>query len=379
MIKQIRYTASGRLGLWDSLPQPEAFRSRLSRLLVANSHAVVEYDDSNPVETVNPGLAAVTAVCDKIIARGNPTWVAPDYEKLLLTETGEEFFKVRELADEPDVGFRFVGADLSAVSISELPDAALDLLDLPYSTDRSVPEQALPDEPRQLGSAEEEAFYSNLLAMLGPWAAGFIQRQALISDLVDGELPPGMMGNRVDFALQMSRVRWVFEVDGAQHAHERDQDARRDRTLQQAGWKVFRVPAATVRSNPIDWLTMILSRADGEEKRSLDAKNTWGSVSSALEHSPVHRAAWHTILMPLAVQRCLRGLLMLYRHGALDTNRAQRLLVVEEDAPAVVDAFHALLELWESIHALEPELGERPPRFSLDVIGPEGLSGGSGR
>ena len=145
------------------------------------------------------------------------------------------------------------------------------------------------------------------------------------------------MGNRVDFALQMSRVRWIFEVDGVQHANERDQDARRDRTLQRGGWKVFRVPAATVRSNAIDWLTEVLNRADIGERKSLDAKNTWGSVSSALEHSPIHRAAWHTILMPLAVQRCSRGLLMLYRYGALDAGRTQRLLVMEEDAPAVVD------------------------------------------
>ena len=253
-MKQIRYTASGQLGLWDFMPQPKTFRSQLRGLLAANSHAVVEYDDLNPVETVDPGLAAITAVCDKIIARGNPAWVAPDYEKLLLTGPGKEFFNVQELADGPDVGCRFVDTTLADGGVSELPDAALDL---PYSADCLLLEQALSDELRQLGSAEEETFYSCLVETLGPWATGFIQKQPLISDLVGGELPPGLMGSRVDFALQMSRVRWVFEVDGAQHIHERDQDARRDRTLQQAGWKVFRVPAATVHSNPIDWLTTI--------------------------------------------------------------------------------------------------------------------------
>ena len=256
-MKQIKYTASGQLGLWDSMPQAETFRSQLRGLLAANSHAVVEYDDLNPVETIDPGLAAITAVCDKIIARGNPAWIAPDYEKLLLTVPGEEFFNVQQLVDRPDVGFGFVDTALADGGASDLPDAALDLLDLPYSTDCSVSEQALSDELRQLGSAEEETLYSCLVETLGPWATGFIQRQPLISDLVDGELPPGLMGSRVDFAPQMSRVRWAFEVDGAQHVHERDQDARRDRTLQQAGWKVFRVPAATVRSNPFDWLTTI--------------------------------------------------------------------------------------------------------------------------
>ena len=375
-MNQIRYTASGRLALWNSLPQPEAFLTQLDRLLAANSHGVVEEDGLSRVENIEPGLAAITAVCDKIIARGNPAWVAPDYEKLLLTGPGEEFFNVQELVDGPDVGFSFVDTMLSDGGVSELPDAALDLLDLPYSADCLVAEQVLSDELRQLGSAEEETFYFCLVETLGPWATGFIQRQPLISDLVDGELPPGLMGSRVDFALQMSRVRWVFEVDGAQHVHERDQDARRDRTLQQAGWKVFRVPAATVRSNAIDWLAEVLNRADIGERKSLDAHDTWDSVTSVLEHSPVHRAAWHAILMPLAVQRCLRGLLMLYRHGALDASRTQRLLVVEEDAPAVVDAFRMLLELWESIHSLSPELGAAPPLFALDMIGPQALSDG---
>ena len=197
-MKQIRYTASGQLGLWASLPQLAIFRSQLRGLLAANSHAVVEYDDLNPVETIDPGLAAITAVCDKIIARGNPAWIAPDYEKLLLTGPSEEFFNVQELVDGPDVGFGFVDTTLADGGVSDLPDAALDLLDLPYSTDCSVSEQALSDELRQLGSAEEETFYSCLVETLGPWATGLIQRQSLISNPVDGELPPGLMGNRVD-------------------------------------------------------------------------------------------------------------------------------------------------------------------------------------
>ena len=49
-MKQIRYTASVQLGLWDSLPEPETFRSQLRGLLAANSHEVVEYGDLNPVE-----------------------------------------------------------------------------------------------------------------------------------------------------------------------------------------------------------------------------------------------------------------------------------------------------------------------------------------
>ena len=373
-MSRFRYTASGRLGFWDSLPRSDTFRSRLSSLLAANAHAVVESDVRDLVETNDSGLAAITAICDKIIARGNPALVAPGFENLLLSGPGSESFSVQELANGPDVGGTFLGSRLPEGSGNDLLDAALDLLDLLYRADVPVSEQVLSDELQQLCSDEEDSFYAGLVAAFGPWVAGFIQRQPLISDLVDVALPAGLTGNRVDFALQMSRLHWVFEIDGLQHADEREKDAWRDRTLRQAGWEVFRVQAATVRSDLDRWLREVLERAEDGESRSLEATNAWGSVESALKNSPVHRAAWHTVLMPLAVQRCLRGLLILYRYGALDAGRRQRLLVVEEDAPMVVDAFRSLLELWGLVHALSPGLSAPPPSVSLEVIGARALS-----
>ena len=77
--------------------------------------------------------------------------------------------------------------------------------------------------------------------------------------------------------------------------------------------------------------------------------------------------------MPLALQRCLRGLLKMYSCGALDAERPQRVLVVEEDAPVAADAFRLLLQLWSLVHRLSPQLGAPPPPVSLDVVGEEGL------
>ena len=92
-----------------------------------------------------------------------------------------------------------------------------------------------------------------------------------------------------------------------------------------------------------------------------------------LDQMRIHRAAWHLLLRPLAVQRCLRGLLLLFRWGGLDAARPQRVLIVEEDIPAAADAFQMLWELWNLTSTLQPEIGVGPPEFQLEVIGEKGL------
>ena len=372
---RLLHSASGRLGLWDSMPRSDDFRSRLERLLEAHSHAVIETDTPGFAETSTPAIAAIAGVCDKIVARGNPTLVDPDFEKRLLSTWGSEFFQSTALVDEDEIGVRFEDSRLPQGSSTELLNAARDLLDLPYRDEDAPPDQTLSVDLQRLCSIEEEWFYDSLVSHLGPWAAGFIQRQPLISDLVDGELPSELSGSRVDFVLQMSRVRWVMEIDGAQHLEpgERQRDELRDRTLKGAGWKVLRVPASTIRSGPGAWLKGSFDRADADESKSLGAAAKWRSVESATERSAVHRAAWHTVVLPLALQRCLRGLLKMYSCGALDAERHLRVLAIEEDAPVLADAFRLLLQLWSLVYRLAPQLGAPPPSVSLDVVGEKGL------
>ncbi len=87
-MNRLRYTASGRFGVWDSIDKTgmESWRSQLDELLKSNAHGVIESDNHDFTETDVPALAAITAVCDKIIARGNPTLVDPNWERTLLGE-----------------------------------------------------------------------------------------------------------------------------------------------------------------------------------------------------------------------------------------------------------------------------------------------------
>ena len=172
----------------------------------------------------------------------------------------------------------------------------------------------------------------------------------------------------MDFALQLSRMRWVIEIDGPGHKDEIEKDAWRDRTLRANGWNVSRVCAAKVHTDRHNWLRRVWANAESEERRSIEVGTEMRSVAAALEESLIHRAAWHLLLRPLAVQRCLRGLILLYRYGALDATRPQRILVVEEDMPAVIDACWMLQDLWKLTYALQPELNVPPPTICLDVI-----------
>ena len=174
---RLLYSASGRLGFWESMPKPDAFRSSLEQLLSAHSQAVIETDISELAETATPALAAIAAVCDKIVARGNPTLVDPDFEERLLSKQGAEFFQSTALVDEDDVGARFQGSRLPPGSAEGLLNAAQDLLDLPYRDGASLPGQALPADLQKLCSSEEGSFYNSLVSYLGQWTAGFIQSQ----------------------------------------------------------------------------------------------------------------------------------------------------------------------------------------------------------
>ncbi len=246
-MSRVPFTASGRLGIWDSVngPAMDNWLSKLYEVLQSNAHGVIESDVLDFTETADPALAASTAICDKIVARGNPTLVDPNWERLLLLGQGSEFL---QFGTRDDVNFLFEKSLLP-------PDSSFKLLD-----------------------ASEK----------------------------------------------------MLEVD------------RNDR------WR---------RQMPeVD--DVLLSHCAG---------------ASGSDELRIFHAAWHLLLRPLAVQRCLRGLLLMYRYGALDAARQQRILVVEEDLPAVGDAFETLWKIWDCTTTLQPEIGVGPPVTQLEVIGGKGL------
>ncbi len=362
---RLRYTASARLGLWDSVAgDRDEVLVPLARLLQDYAHAVLEADHLEFIPTDDADLASITAICDKLIVRGNPTLADFDFEKALLHGPCQPLIRAEQLLASASVGFRITGLQFPGTT-TDLLKAAEDLLELPFrerstNTSRSCP---LPFELLELSSQEEEIFLEKFVKAFGSGLGGLLHRQVLIGELVDGADPQLAQG-RVDFVFQARGVRWVIEVDGPQHdeAGQADLDNRRDALLKGHGWTVFRIPTAEVRNVSTSWF-----EARQHDLQQL-APSTYPSIVSAVAQSQVHAAAYYAILLPLATHRCLRGLLHLFSHELLDPHRPLRILVLEEDMPVCVEAFRQLVAIWGHLHTLAP--GTPPsPQLILDVIG----------
>ena len=372
-MNSIRYTASGRLSLWDTLPGPvDTFLDSLQQILTAHSSAVLESDLWEFIETDDPKIASITAICDKIITRGNPTLIDADFERALISDSISNFFRCEESDSDPDIGYKFKGSSLPN-NRSVLLDATIDLLDLPYRSGAKVTKPPLIPELQELTSNEESLFHDKLCALVSPELQHRIHRQVLIEDLVDLQsqiVPDHLKQNRVDFVLQTSRIRWVIEVDGSQHDEpgQIEKDKVRDRILRNAGWTVHRISTSTVHNELENWLDQLFSGADKNETKSLNVVSNFHSVKDAVRSSVMHNAAYYTVLIPHAVHRCLRCLLKLYFHGILSSDNHQRILVIEEDVPVVAEAMRMLIGLWRNLHVLSPST-LKPPVVRLDVIG----------
>ena len=326
---------------------------------------MIESDHIEFIPTDNPALASVTAICDKIIARGNPTVVDLDFEQTLLNGPCLPYFRVETPADGTIVGCRMSALQIPGTT-ADLITAAQELLYLPFrdNAGRGFASRPLPAELRELASPEEDMFLVQFRRAFGDRLSARLHRQILIRDLVDGP-DDELAQSRVDFAFQAGGTRWVFEVDGAQHNEpgQHDLDTKRDVRLTEHGWTVFRVTTTQVRQGLQAWF----QNRKRDLPRALLAPS-YDSVQSAIARSQLHAAAYFAILAPLATHRCLRGLLHLYSHEILDPNRDQRILILEEDIPVTVEAFRQLRAIWDHIHTLAPET-PAPPRLELDIIG----------
>ena len=365
----LRYTASARLGTWDFIQTEnrDEFLNSLARILQENAHAVLELASDQiefPPPTNDPSLASVTAICDKIVARGNPTLVDLDFESTLLKGRCRPRLNTEELTEGPSVGFRLSARNVPGTT-TDLLSAAEDLLFLPYRDSDEIVVPALPFELGNLTSEEEDIFLDRFRRELGSRFSAKLHRQVLIRDLVDchdfGGHAAELEQSRVDFVFQVGDIKWVIEIDGVQH-HEpgqRQQDERRDKLLRDSKWDIHRIPATEVRNGLDD-------RFERWKTTLLPAK--YESVQEAIKKSETHAAALNSILIPHAVQRCLRGLLLLYSHEVLNSARKQRIVIIEEDLPVAAEAFRILQAIWMNIHVLAPDVPPAP-ELELDVIG----------
>jgi ATP-dependent DNA helicase RecQ len=381
----IRYTASAKLGLWGHLPgfNPD-FSNRLNDLLKDYAHATIESDLINFIPTDDNPIAFIAAIIDKIIIRGNPTLVDYAFERELLTSSPLSFLKFIEDQSDPEKDILEPAREITLpFSPEELLTAAEDLLCLPFQSDAipCVNSQYLNDDMRSSSSTEEDLFVRKFNELFPKAFQHHLHRQVKIGELIykqDGDIIQG----RVDFAFQVGNIKWVIEIDGVQHLNDPAQqalDIKRDDLLREGGWKVYRIPASDVNewfeNNQFEPSTIKVMRNElaDAEKATFRSLKHFKSLMNAVKQSRLHHLAYHSILIPQATHRCLRGLVQLYYHEILNPNKKQRILIIEEDLPVTVAAFLILNRLWRHLHAISPKT-PAPPILSIDVIHTEPLT-----
>jgi ATP-dependent DNA helicase RecQ len=366
----LRYTTSARLGLWDSVPNGrQEFMAKLKFLLRSTAHATLECEHREFVATDDPDLASLLSIIDKLIARGNPTFVDWDFEKFLLFDQFIPYLKTNPLENSVSVGHQFE-SPVSESFLNEVLTAAGHLLCIPYSGDPAWHQQRqnMQADVSDLCSHEEELFLKGFCEVFSGALASRLRRQVLIKDLVTNA-NHSLGQNRVDFAIQLCECKWVFEIDGAQHSEpgQRQLDEERDSLLCSGGWQVHRISAGIVREHLHDWLQSFKTQLPEMAKEMLAAVMN-RNVMELADASPAYHTALTSILLPVAVHRCLRGLIQLFQYQMIPLRSEVSLLVIEEDLPVVAEAFYQLATLWWHLRVMCPGVPVMPV-INLDLLG----------
>ena len=366
------FTASARFGIWDSWQVgSREFVQQLSAMLERQSNGCLEIDDPAPNETEDPSIQVLVAVLDKIVARGNPTLSSLDFEERALSSQKTDDFRFRDLRDKTDG--RMLGYSVAHVPQNISPTGLLadlsQLFALPTSKDQAPANasSSLDEDISSIVSPEEDLFWQVFGRRYSSSLQTRLVRQVQIAHLVGKEVD-GLQENRVDFAMSISELPWVFEIDGDQHRDlaTQNQDRLRDEQLVGAGWKVFRILARQVRESLNEWFTEFEEGLSVEEWEMIEATRD-SSVEDFITQRPNAGLPYELVLRPHAVQKSVRGIIELMKLGLIAPGGTSRILCIEEDMPIFHEAMHQVLSMWANLKALSEEYPQEP-QISLSIL-----------
>lgn len=118
-------------------------------------------------------------------------------------------------------------------------------------------------------SKEEDIFYKDILPkLLGENYEQFVLPQVEISSLLPPNLKMDTKGHqRVDFAIFHPKLKEkiIIEIDGEQHKRHIDSDKKRDKSLEEYGYTVMRIPANEIRKRTDQLLSILSSKLSAIE------------------------------------------------------------------------------------------------------------------
>jgi ATP-dependent DNA helicase RecQ len=222
-------------------------------------------------------------------------------------------------------------------------------------------------------SPEEVTLMHQILPRaISPVVGQFCAPQQPLDQMLPREVAKNFSNQRVDFTLTTPNVQLVIEVDGAQHLESDNQahDRRRDAVLHQNGWTVVRIPTAKLHTRQLL-----------ERLRDLVAEDKFIGIAERIYSAPLWgtamgRVALCTVLIPYAIARLQRTLLLALSTGTLRLEQARwRLAIIERDLPcaalALVDfqehlrAFYRLLNIERELPIIELTVFATPEFSSI--------------
>lgn len=225
----------------------------------------------------------------------------------------------------------------------------------------------------KMDSKEEELFLDLLTKELGANAHQVLENQRPFSTLVGTAQAALFQDQRVDFCLETSSTKLIFEIEGDQHKvqHQQVLDKHRNDCLKTTGWNVVSISARDVRSGNIDSALQPIRNARSVD-RYLGAAGHELTSLLATEAGPI---ALQLVVTPFAIARIQWALIWAALNGQLDLEkRALQIAIIEEDIPC------GLLAVWDFLHSLRlllslADLEQNLPTIHLNIFRSEHFQG----
>ncbi|MCX7819853.1 MAG: RecQ family ATP-dependent DNA helicase [Kiritimatiellae bacterium] len=358
----LRYTASARLSAWSAVLEHDTeFAELLDAFLREHGHATLEADAPSGSRQ-DADVTALAAVLDKVVIRGHPTLVDFEFESGLLVSLAKS--KLLTVADPetPLTIERRITGKAFAAHWGHLIHAAAELSQLPLAAPEAGPHAVVLEGGDGDGACEETL--SHLVKLLrhhvgaGPehlWTN--VQVGDLVGERRQSPQTAVARQQQVQLAVHRGKVKWAIRLGRAS-----PEDGAADAVLKGEGWNVFQLPRESIRAGLAEWL------AERRREWTAQPQLQWPTISEAAAGSGMHVAAYLSVVIPQAVHRCLRGWIAMLLEGLIVPGRPQRVLLIEEDVPAAVEALRQLWVMWSHLHELAPSTPP-PPSLEVDLIG----------
>mgnify|MGYP001160916011 CR=1 FL=1 len=363
-------TASAIPRFWVAINQDQAERylKKLTSTTDRLKNISLEFKDDDFYPTDTPSVQLLTAVIDKILSRGKPTFINLEFEDNIvrtLKKMGMNFINLVEYTDGREIGF---GLDMKqTLDLEKTLDLAHNISYKIHSKkliDNTI-RDALKDEDKGLSSPSEEKFYNHIGDLFSKEFQSHFLRQAPIADLI-GTDHDDIQNSKVDFAIECKLKRYVIEIDGEDHTSDAgiaEHDSVRDSVLNEYGWQVIRI-----KNEDVDDLNSEAYKTIKEE-----LYNDFNANVESLDlKSKEAKAAMLSVILPQLVHRATKAINELIQNQQFPDSEEANILLVEEDIPVMLNAFQIYYEIACELNELSTSY-YKLPKINIDYIGDDPL------